>query len=85
MPFTNGHPNAVNEPKKPDHLEMMLTYARTLSEGIPQVRVDFYEVGGKVYFGEMTFYHWSGMVPFVPEEYDRIFGSWIELPNGEIS
>lgn len=83
MPFTNGHPNAEHEPARPEHLEEMLAYARTLSEGMPQVRVDFYEVGGKVYFGEMTFYHWSGMVPFVPEEYDRIFGGWIELPNGE--
>lgn len=83
MPFTNGHPNAEHEPARPEHLEEMLTYARALSEGMPQVRVDFYEVGNKVYFGEMTFYHWSGMVPFAPEEYDRIFGSWIELPNGE--
>ena len=44
------------------------------------MRVDFYEVGGKVYFGEMTFYHWSGLVPFEPVEWDRAFGDWIELP-----
>ena len=38
---------------------------------------------GKIYFGEMTFYHWSGMVPFEPEEWDKTFGDWIELPRGE--
>lgn len=52
-----------------------------LSTGIPHVRVDFYEVDDKVYFGEMTFYHHSGMTPFDPEEWDYIFGEWISLPS----
>ena len=59
----------------------MKELARKLSIGIPQVRVDFYEVNGKVYFGEMTFFHWSGMTPFEPEKWDEIFGSWINLPD----
>jgi hypothetical protein len=50
-----------------------------LSQGIPQLRVDFYEVQGKTYFGELTFSHWSGMVPFDPPEWDEILGSWISL------
>ena len=81
LPFTNGHPNADVPPSKPVCFEEMKRLASVLSKGIPQVRVDFYEIRGKVYFGEMTFFHWSGMTPFVPEEWDYKFGSWIKLPN----
>lgn len=81
LPFKNGHPNAVDVPQKPGCFEEMKTLAGVLSEGIPQVRVDFYEVDGKVYFGEMTFFHWSGLKPFEPEKWDYIFGSWINLKN----
>lgn len=81
LPFTNGHPNAEVLPKKPVCFDEMKVLAAKLSKGIPHVRVDFYEVNGKVYFGEMTFFHWSGFTPFVPEEWDYKFGSWIKLPN----
>ena len=43
-----------------------------------------YEVNGKVYFGELTFTHWGGFVPFEPDEWDEIFGSWIKLPKIKI-
>ena len=78
---TNGHPNADTMPKKPELFEQMVTLADKLSEGIPEVRVDFYEVNGQAYFGEMTFYHWGGMVPFKPNEVDENWGEWIELPT----
>lgn len=81
LPFTNGHPNAANTPAKPKNFDLMKELAHKLSIGIPQVRVDFYECNGKVYFGEMTFFHWGGMTPYDPEEWDYIFGSWIELPT----
>lgn len=80
LPITNGHPNANPYPEKPKSFEEMKQLATKLSEGIPHVRVDFYEVNGKVYFGEFTFSHWSGMTPFEPKEWDRIFGDWIKLP-----
>ena len=80
LPFTNGHPNADVPPSKPICFKEMKKLASELSKGIPQVRVDFYEIRGKVYFVEMTFFHWSGMTPFVPEEWDYKFGSWIKLP-----
>lgn len=82
LPFTNGHPNAATMPKKPISFERMKELAAVLSKGIPHLRVDFYEVNGKMYFGELTFSHWSGMMPFEPEEWDSIFGSWIQLPKG---
>ena len=80
--FTNGHPNADELPKCPETFEKMKKLAEQLSTGIPQVRVDFYEVNGKTYFGELTFAHWSGLKPFNPESWDRTFGEWIELPKG---
>lgn len=80
LPFTNGHPNATNPIKKPDGFEEMKEIARKLSKGMPHVRVDLYDVNGHIYFGELTFFHWSGMKPFVPEEWDYKFGSWINLP-----
>lgn len=81
LPFTNGHPNAKIVPEKPINFELMKKLAEQLSKGIPHVRVDFYEVNGKVYFGEMTFAHWSGFMPFDPEEWDYKFGEWLLLPD----
>ena len=81
LPFTNGHPNAECVIEKPKHFEKMKELAEILSKGIPQIRVDFYEIDDEVYFGELTFFHWSGMVPFVPEKWDYVFGEWIELPT----
>lgn len=83
LPFTNGHPNATVLPEKPSCFEKMKKIASTLSKGLPSVRVDLYEINGKVYFGEITFTHWGGFVPFVPEEWDYKFGNWIELPIKE--
>ena len=80
MPFRQGRPNAKILPEKPEKLEEMKRLAEALSKGIPQVRVDFYEIDGKVYFGELTFFHFAGMAPFEPEEWDYTFGSWLRLP-----
>ena len=81
LPFTIDHEIAPEHPEKPVNFELMKELAAKLSEGIPQLRVDFYEVDGKVYFGEMTFFHCSGMAPFHPEEWDRTFGEWVILPE----
>lgn len=81
LPFTNGHPNAKVLPQKPKCFDEMKELAAKLSKGMPHVRVDFYEVDGRVYFGEMTYSHWGGMTPFEPEEWDYKFGSWIKIPK----
>jgi hypothetical protein len=81
LPFTNGHENSQKELRCPDTFEEMKRLAGLLSRGIPHVRVDFYDINGIVYFGELTFAHWSGMVPFKPDEWDYIFGEWIKLPD----
>lgn len=76
----NGHPNSGKLPEKPINFEKMKELAAKLSEGIPHLRVDFYEVDGKVYVGELTFFHWSGFVPFNPREWDEKLGDWLTLP-----
>lgn len=84
LPFTNGHPNSTKELKKPKGFETMKQLAAKLSKGIPHVRVDFYDIKGHVYFGEMTFFHWSGLVGFEPIEWDYKFGSWLKLPKSNV-
>ena len=81
LPFTNGHPNAVKLPKKPEQFELMAELAGKLSQGIPNTRIDFYEVNGRIYFGEITLFHWSGLTRFEPKEWDEVFGNWIKLPK----
>jgi hypothetical protein len=80
LPFTIDHDMAAVPPEKPENFELMKKLAAVLSDGTPQLRVDFYEVDGKIYFGEMTFFHCSGMAPFHPEQWDRTFGDWVKLP-----
>lgn len=74
-------PNADIPPSKPDCFEKMKKLARILSKGIPHIRVDFYVVNGKVYVGELTFYHCSGFAPVIPSEWNYKLGDWIQLPK----
>lgn len=80
LPIKNGHPNANVIQEKPAGFEKMKELGMKLSKGIPHVRVDFYNINGRIYFGEMTLFHWSGFVKFEPSEWDTIFGNWIKLP-----
>jgi len=85
MPF--GRPNSprtgVKIPK-PRNFNKMIEFAEKLAKDIPFVRVDFYEVDGHLYFGELTFYPGAGFEEFTPEKYDYVLGSWLELPSGRI-
>lgn len=65
--------NAANYPK-PETLEEMLRIARTLSEGFPAVRIDLYDIDGRIVFGEMTYFPWSGYMKFQPDEFDFVLG-----------
>jgi hypothetical protein len=79
LPFTNGHGNANIPIMKPKNFNQMVEIAKKLSEGIPHVRVDLYNVDGKIYFGEYTFHHWGGIVPFEPREWDEKIGEMIDI------
>ena len=74
LPFTNGHPNATKEIEKPRGFDEMKELAAKLSKDMPHVRVDFYDVNGHIYFGELTFFHWSGFVKFNPRIWDYKIG-----------
>lgn len=65
--------------ERPKNFEKMLETAARLSKGFPFVRVDLYNVEGRIYFGELTFYPWSGYVLFDPDEWDFKFGKDIPL------
>lgn len=76
----------IEYPKNPDHqinkpqsLELMLELAAKLSKGIPSVRTDFYDINGKVYFGEITFYQEGGFAHFDPPEYAYELGELIKI------
>lgn len=83
IPVTITNPNAEKISEKPEQFDELLDLSRELAKGIPQVRTDFYIVNGKIYFGELTFFHDSGYCHFEPEKYDRIFGNMITLPRNE--
>lgn len=82
LPFTNGHPNAPSgKITKPKGFDEMRQLAAILSKGLPHARIDFYDINGKVFFGEITFFHWSGLMPFNPPEWDEKIGKLIKLPT----
>ena len=62
-------------------LEKMKKIAAKLSKGYPHLRVDLYNINGHIYFGELTFHHDGGIVPFEPEEWDYKLGEMIHLPD----
>lgn len=66
---------------KPNNLGEMLIIAKRLSEDFPFVRVDLYNIEGKVYFGELTFYPWSGYVNFSPDEFDFVLGKLMDCSS----
>jgi|SRR5690625_2896849 len=75
-----GLRESITDFPKPINYDEMVEIAEILSVDFPHVRVDLYNINGKVYFGEMTFYHASGYVEFEPDEFDFILGNQFELP-----
>lgn len=78
--INHGYPRRFPEYTKPQNFELMKSLAAKLSKDIPFVRVDFFDIDGKVYFGEFTFYDWAGMKSFVSKDWDKLLGDWIKLP-----
>ncbi|MCR2045596.1 glycosyl transferase [Anaerosalibacter massiliensis] len=86
MPFER--PNSSNSRTmipKPKNFDKMIEFAEKLSEDKPFVRVDFYEINGQLYFGEITFYPSAGFEKFKPESYDYLLGNWLGLPISGVS
>ena len=81
MPFERHYPASEVDIPKPKNYDKMVELAEILSKEIPFVRVDFYEINGLIYFGELTFYPGAGFEEFTPSKWDRILGKWIILPK----
>lgn len=81
MPFQRHYPSSEKPIQIPTQYHKMIQLAEELSKGIPFVRVDFYEIKERLYFGELTFYPGSGLEEFNPEEWDERLGRLIKIPH----
>lgn len=63
----------------PQNLKLMLDFSEILAKDNAFVRIDFYEISDRIYFGEITFFPASGFGAFSPKEWDYTLGSWIDL------
>ena len=81
MDLRIGYPLNKNEIPSPAELNEMLSIAQSLSDGIPYVRVDLYNIKGRVIFGEMTFTPGSGFKNIQPPEFDHLWGQELILPH----
>lgn len=82
MPFRREDFKPLNTiPPRPVSFEKMIDFANQLSAGHAFLRVDFYEIDGKLYFSELTFYPCSGLMRFNPTHWDMRFGEWIKISD----
>ena len=65
----------------PQNLPEMVELARKIAVGLPFARIDLYNTNGKILFGEITLFPTSGFGRFTDDKWDRLLGSWLELPN----
>lgn len=76
--ISHGYDKIDPEIEKPAEFELMKGLATKLSEGIPFVRIDFFDIDGHVYFGEYTFFDWGGM-KLLNEPWEHKLGEWINI------
>ena len=83
MPYNMYIHEDILDMKKPDNFNEMVKIAKALCEDFPYVRVDLYSIGGKVYFGELTFCSGAGFQAPNPLQYDRELGDMIKIDNNK--
>ena len=76
-----GESSAAADYEKPEKLDEMLRIAEILSADFPAARIDLYHIQGKIYFGEITFFPWSGYMKFTPDAWDFELGKHFALPK----
>lgn len=83
LPFGKTYcpPDYTKKIEMPKNLDKMIELAETISHNTVLSRIDFYEIDGQVYFGEITFYPGSVFSPFTDEKWDYKLGDMIDLPN----
>jgi len=75
----NIHPNSDSVVEKPKCFDEMKQLCEKLTKGMKFVRLDLYEIDGKVYFGEFTFFHGGGFYLFEPDEWEKKLGDLIKI------
>lgn len=82
IPMTSVYPSIITKIERPKNFDTMLELAKTLAEDFSYARVDFYNIDGKIYFGELTFAHESGDAGFNSYAYDKWLGDlWQQDPR----
>lgn len=79
MPFERHYPKSKIPLPQPENFNKMIELSEILSKEIAFARIDWYEVEGKLYFGEITFFPGSGFEEFSPEIWDTRLGNLIDL------
>ena len=79
--FTDHYRDGKGVVPKPATFDEMMSSAAILSKGFPEVRVDFYEVDGKLYFGELTFMTYFGQIDFYTPEFLQLLGNQCKISN----
>ena len=69
--------------ERPQNLELMIELSEVLAQEFDYARIDWYDVEGKLYFGEITFHHDGGVRPIIPREWDLILGERLKLSSTE--
>ena len=75
QPLCRCYPNFPTHPTFPDNIDLMFSLAERLGRGLDFVRVDMYNIGGRIVFGEFCHYPDAGLAPFGPPEFDQLYGS----------
>lgn len=76
-----GDTTSAVDYKKLEKFDEMMEIAKVLSEDFPAARIDLYLIDGKIYFGEITFFPWSGYMEFTPDSFDYVLGEKFILPR----
>ena len=79
IPVASEDARIEEDAPRPENLQEMLEIAEKLSADFPYARIDLYSLNNKIYFGEITFYPWSGYMEFEPDEFDFILGKKFSL------
>ncbi|MDY0277000.1 MAG: ATP-grasp fold amidoligase family protein [Acholeplasma sp.] len=84
IPVINRHPNAGDIFEKPNNFDEMVEVVRKISAEFPLVRIDLYNVKGKIYFSEITLLHFGGLATFKPKIYDTLLGDYFKEPRSNV-
>ena len=79
LPIVDAYPMSDEPMEKPAFFDEMVELVTKLAQGFRTIRIDLYEIDGKIYFGEYTFYDGGGFWPKVPEEWEYTMGDLIRL------